>query len=350
MSDVHRILVRAPNWVGDVVMATPAFRCIRKNFRSARISVLLKPYVKLILKDAPWFDEFIEYGSNVGLSVKGGMGYCKLTRRLKAEGFDLGFLLPNSFSSALMFKMAGIKKRIGYIRDGRGLLLTDGVNRPMENGRFRPTYMADYYLKLCYSAGCVDERNGLELFVSEESEAVLEGILTKLNISRSTPLVLVNPGAAYGSSKCWTADGFADTIDMLNHAFRCNILLVSGPSEMQLADDIALIAKTKVFNLSHENVNLDILKPLVKMSSLLLTVDSGPRHYAVAFKTPTVVLMGPTDPRYTETDNEIGSVIREDVDCGPCHKKVCPVDHKCMKGIDPQVVFDACAKFMKPLS
>ena len=349
MSDIRRILVRAPNWVGDVAMATPALRCIRRNFESARISVLLKPYVKLILKDTPWFDEFIEYGPNVDLSVKGGIGFYKLSRRLKAERFDLGFILPNSFSSALIFKMAGIKRRIGYIRDGRGLLLTDGVNRPMENGMFKPTYMADYYLELCYHAGCMGEGNQLELFVSEESKTVLNGILTRYNICRSLPMILVNPGAAYGSSKCWTADGFATVIDMLNKAFECTIILICGPSEIQLADDIASIVKTKIFNLSHDNVNLELLKPLVKMSSLLLTVDSGPRHYAVAFKTPVVVLMGPTDPKYTETNNEIGTVIREDVDCGPCHKKVCPVDHKCMKGITPQVVFDVCTKFVKPL-
>ena len=349
MSDVSRILVRAPNWVGDVVMATSAFRCIRKNFKSARISVLLKPYVKLILKDSPWFDEFIEYGSNVGLSVKGSIGFCKLVRQLKAERFNLGFVLPNSFSSALMFKMAGVKRRIGYIRDGRGLLLTDGINRATENGIFKPTYMADYYLKLCYRAGCAWEGDRLELFVSKESETVLSEVLTKHNVCRSRPIVLVNPGAAYGSSKCWTADGFSTVIDMLNKAFECTVILISGPGEVQLADDIKLIAKTQIINLSHDNVNLEILKPLVKMSSLLLTVDSGPRHYAVALKTPAVVLMGPTDPRYTETDNEIGAVIRKDVDCGPCHKKVCPVDHKCMIGIAPQKVFDACAKFLKPL-
>lgn len=349
MIKADKILIRAPNWVGDVVMATPAFRCIRKNFPSSEISVLLKPYVNLILQDSPWFDHYIGYKDKIGLSVKGYSGYRKLTRHLKNEKYDVGFIFPNSFSSAFMFWLAGVKKRIGYLRDARGLFLTDGVKRETENGKFKPTYMADYYLKLCYLAGCAKESNNLELFYSKDCETRIEKILDKYNILNSKPLILINPGAAYGSSKCWHKDGFAEVIDMINKNFDCHTIIVSGPNEADLANDIEIASKSAVYNFSKENITLDLLKPLIKRSALLLTVDSGPRHFAVAFNIPTVVLMGPTDPRYTKTDWEKGEVIQEIVECGPCHKKICPTDHKCMNQISSQKVFAACEKFLKDI-
>ncbi len=343
MIKADKILIRSPNWVGDVVMATPAFRSIRNNFPSAEISIILKPYVKQILKDSPWFDNFIEYGNKVKLL---GKNYRKLAKELKNEKYDLGFIFPNSFSSAMLFWMANVNRRIGYIRDARGWMLTDGVEREMEDGKFKPAYMADFYLKLCETTGCPPEESRLELFTSEESENRLSAILAKQNMPEKEFLILVNPGAAYGSSKCWTAKGFAETIDELNNRLDCNILLVTGPGEIEPANDIEKAAKTDTINLANENITLDLLKPLIKRCSLLLTVDSGPRHFAVAFNRPVVTLMGPTDPRYTETGYETGRVIRLDVDCGPCHKKTCPTDHKCMRDIRPETVAEACVELL----
>lgn len=338
-----KILIRSPNWVGDVVMATPAFRLIRSHFPDSRISILLKPYVKLILKDSPWFDEFIEYGSGIKPLGKGCCRYWKLLNNLKNEQFDLGFVLPNSLSSAFMFWYAGVKKRVGYLRDSRGWMLTDGLDRKRENGKFLPTYMADYYLELCYRMGCSKSSNNLELFFSNEDEERLNVVLSKYNIPENRKTVLINPGAAYGSSKCWTINGFAETVDGLNERFDCNIILVSGKNEIDLANSIEKQCKSNIYNLANENITLDLLKPLIKKSSLLLTVDSGPRHFAVAFKIPTVVLMGPTDPRYTVTPWEIGTVISDELSCGPCHKKTCPTDHQCMENITSQQVIEACS-------
>ena len=349
MIKADKILIRAPNWVGDVVMATPAFRCIRKNYPSSKITILLKPYVNLILQNSPWFDQYIEYKDKIGLSARRYSGYRKLTKHLKNEKYDLGFVFPNSFSSAFMFWLAGVKRRIGYLRDARGFFLTDGIKREMENGKFKPTYMGDYYLKLCYLAGCAKESNNVELFYSKDCETRLEKILDKYNILNSKPLILINPGAAYGSSKCWNQYGFAEVIDLINKHFDCHTIIVSGPDEADLANDIEMTSKSKIYNFSKEDITLDLLKPLIKRSSLLLTVDSGPRHFAVAFKIPTVVLMGPTDPRYTKTDLEKGEVIQEKVECGPCHKKICPTDHKCMNQITSQKVFAVCEKFLKDI-
>ncbi len=354
----RKILVRAPNGVGDVVMATPSFRCIRENFGDSHITLLIKKNFSRIISGSPWFDEVIELEPlrkkntyrffPLPQKVFNGSikGYLSLIRRLRQERFDVGLLFPNSFSSAFTVWLSGVKKRVGYSRDARSLLLTDSIDRLSENGRFRPTYMADYYLRLCTQIGCKVNSKELELFITGASEDVANKLFKKYNIDKK-PFILINPGASYGSSKCWTAEGFARTADMLMDIIDCNIVLTCGPGETRLADEIEKFSKKSLINLSKESISLDILKVLVKRCTLLLTVDSGPRHFAVALKRPVVVLMGPTDPRYTESEYEIGNVIREDVDCSPCHLKTCPTDHRCMTMISPEKVTQACKDLLK---
>ena len=334
-ANINNILIRSPNWVGDVVMATPAFRCIRENFSGAKITIALKSYVQKLIEGAPWFDEILVLDSNKQ-SPK-STRFFSLVGQIRSGEYDLGFLFPNSFSSALLFCLGGVKCRVGYKRDARSWLLTDRINRFFENGRFRPTYMGDYYLRLCTEMGCEVHSKELELFINEESQWRVDEIFKDCNLN-GRPLVLLNPGAAYGSSKCWTAEGFARTADLVNQQLDCNIAVVCAPHEIQLARDIEQAAKSRLINLANQIVSLDILKALIKRCDLLITVDSGPRHIAVAFERPVVTLMGPNDPRYTESPSEIGQVIRADVDCLACQLKVCPIDHRCMTRLNSEQV------------
>ncbi len=348
----RKILVRAPNWVGDVVMATPAFRCIRKNFTGAHITLLIKKNLRGVLDGSPWFDEVIELEPKAGKSKNGfalpgnvlsgnTKEYLELIKKIRAEKFDLGFLFPNSFSSALMVWLGGVRRRIGYKRDARSFLLTDGIQRPSENGKFLPTYMGDYYLKLCSQLGCKITSGKPELFISGECEEKAEELLKKYNIDKK-PFILINPGASYGSSKLWTAEGFARTADLLKEVVDCNIVLTSGPGETGLADEIEKNSKSGLINLSRASISLDIFKVIVKRCMLLIALDSGPRHYAVALNRPVIVLMGPNNPMYTESEYETGKVIREDIECSPCQLKTCPTDRRCMTMITPEKVVQTC--------
>ena len=335
LTNINNIIIRSPNWVGDVVMATPALRCIRENFPGAKITIALKSYVQKLMEGAPWFDEILVLDSNNQYSKSTHI--FSLVKHIRFRKYDLGFLFPNSFSSALVFWLGGVKRRVGYKRDARSWLLTDGVDRLYENGRFRPTYMGDYYLRLCTEMGCEVHSKELELFINEESQRRVDEIFKDCNLN-GRPLILLNPGAAYGSSKCWTAEGFARTADLIHQQLDCTIAIVCAPHEIPLARDIEQAGKSRLINLANQVVSLDVLKALIKRCALLITVDSGPRHIAVAFKRPVVTLMGPNDPRYTESPAEIGQVIRADVDCLACHHKVCPKDHRCMTQIKPEKV------------
>ncbi|MFQ5957096.1 MAG: lipopolysaccharide heptosyltransferase II [Candidatus Brocadiales bacterium] len=344
MKNVNNILITAPNWVGDAVMATSSFRCIRENYPNAKISLLLRPYVKGILDGAPWFDEVIEYDPKTKHKQAGK--YLTLVKKLRKGKYDISFVLPNSFSSALISWLAGINRRVGYVRDNRSWLLTDPIQRPREKGRFLPSYMGDYYLRLCTSIGCKVGSKKIELFVSSENKKTVDRLFAKHGIADSKPKLLINPGASYGSSKFWNVEGFADTAKLLHKRLNCHVLLVTSSEEKDLAKRIEDAADGSVINLSRDHISLELLKALVKKCSLLITVDSGPRHLAVAFNKPVVVLMGPTDPRYTHTKQEMGKVLREAVECAPCHLKTCPTDHRCMKRIKPQRVAEAAMELL----
>lgn len=334
-ANINKIIIRSPNWVGDVVMATPAFRCIRENFPDAEITIALKPYVQKLLEGAPWFDEVLLLDSEK--QNMRGVQSASLLWQIRSKKYDIGFLFPNSFSSALMFWLGGVKRRVGYKRDGRSWLLTGKIPRLSENGCFLPTYMGDYYLRLCTEVGCEIHSKKLELFITGQNQQRVAEIFDKYHLHKH-PLILLNPGAAYGSSKCWTAEGFARTADLLRKQLSCNVAIICAPNEIVLARDIERAAKSKIINLGNEVISLDVLKALIKRCTLLITVDSGPRHIAVAFQRPVVTLMGPNDPRYTDSPEEVGQVVRADVDCLACHRKVCPKDHRCMTHIKPEVV------------
>src|SRR3954449_10030092 len=177
MSEPAKILVVQPSWVGDAVMATPTLRAIRQLYPAAQISYLLRRYVKPIYSGMPWADQLITYRTG-RTKAKAGKGTFDLAARLRSAKFDLAILLPNSFKSALVCKMAGIDRIVGYERDGRGFLISDKLLPVKERGKFVPTPIVKYYLGLAHYLGSADRNLKLELFVTEaerrEAEQVLE--------------------------------------------------------------------------------------------------------------------------------------------------------------------------------
>ncbi|MHC5038193.1 MAG: lipopolysaccharide heptosyltransferase II [Planctomycetota bacterium] len=341
-----RILVICPNWVGDVVMATPALRALRTSFPEAKITGLVRPYVSLILEGAPWFDRLWRYDRRRN-SLREAI---RAVRGIRREDFDLAVVFPNSFSTALLARLGGVGERVGYVRDRRGLLLTRSLPRPGEGpgeeGAFQPVYMVDYYLDLVAAAGAEPSGRHLEIFLPPETEAKAAALLERLGQGPGGRWIGLNPGAAFGSSKCWLPERFAEAGDRLaeRHGARCIIL--AGPGEEEVQGRIASLMHSSPATPSPGEVPLDVLKGVVKGLDLLVTNDTGPRHFAHAFNVPAVVLMGPTDPRYTQCGLERAKVLRVEVDCGPCHLKVCPTDHRCMTALTADLVVEAAAELL----
>lgn len=344
----RNILVRAPNWVGDLVMATASLNDLRKSFPDARISILLRPSRKAVLAGARYYDELI---SESGRSLPSILG---TAREVKARGFDLALIYPNSLRTALIPLLAGIPERIGYGGVGRRFLLTRSIEEPSwrrplwkPGPRRFPLPMAKRYSALVEAAGGEPGDGRPVLAVSPECEARAEAMRRELGIAPGERLLGINPGASYGSSKLWPAERFARVGDLLSRKLGWRAIIFVGPGEEAIGERIADLMEEPAISTSKAPLDLDTLKPFIRDLGLLVTTDTGTRHYAVAFRVPVAVIMGPTHPGFTAANLDETEVLRRDVDCGPCHLKVCPTDHRCMTLIEPEEVAERARKLLE---
>ena len=330
----QNIIIFAPTWVGDLVMATGPIAAVRAAYPDAKLTLLAKPGRDKIVSGSADIDEVIVDRSGGSLR-----GIWRLAGELRARRFDLGLLFPNSIRVAALAFLARIPRRIGYRRDGRGLLLTDAIEYERENGKRKPVPMPLFYERILARAGIELPDTRPRLVVTESCEAQAREFAERVGISPGERLVGLNPGASYGASKLWPPAHFAALADKLHRRWRRRTIVLVGPGEEPIAAEIEQAMETPVISTASDILPLDVLKPIVRDLDLLVSTDTGTRQYAVAFDVPVAVVMGPTDPRYSGIHLEKSTVVRHDVDCGPCHLKVCPIDHKCMVGITADEVF-----------
>lgn len=338
----RRVLVRMPNWVGDVVMATPALRAIRHACPQAQITASLKEYVAPLLEGSPYVDDVLTLSEG---EERGLRAAWRLRARVRSRQFDAAILLTNSLTSALPCWLAGIPVRLGYKGDGRGLLLTHSLAPEYQGRQRRPVPMPEYYQRLLSRVGIADAGPGYTCPPTDSERDAMSTMLDTLGRDRSRPLVALNPGARFGSSKLWAPERFGALASALS-ARGCQPLLLVGPGEEELSHAVRSVAGGDLLDTSACPVGLAPLRALLEKVDLLVTTDSGPRHLAVAAHKPVVVLMGPTWPQWTAWNLERTVVLRHDVPCGPCHKKVCPLDHACMDLITIDQVLGAIAQFL----
>jgi heptosyltransferase-2 len=323
-------------------MATPIFDCLRDNYQGSKLIAVIRDYARGVIEDGPWFDQVIVTDD------KTVRGFYKLVSNIRSVRPDIAIVLPNSIRSALSVRVAGVKEVYGYRRNGRSWLLSGGPVPIRSKNGVLPTPMVQYYMEICQQLGLsLPDVVKPSLFLSDLLEKKGNQLLENYGIRPGDMVIGLNPGAKFGSSKCWPPRYFAELAELLKARWDCKILLFVGPGEDRIAESIAEMSKTTIINTGPDRVDLALLKPLIRRCQLLVTNDTGPRHYAVAFDVPVVVIMGPTDPRYTATNLEKTVVLQEELDCSPCHKKTCPYDHECMQRISPQAVFMASHKILE---
>lgn len=339
------IAVRCPNWVGDIVMCTPALRSLRRHYPGAHISVLVKPSLRPVIEHLPFFDEIIEYEPKG--RDRGVKNYLSFIRRLNRRRFDLGVIMPHSFSSAQVFFLAGLPERVGYNRNARGWMLTRRVAPFTERGKTVPVNMVRLYLELVRNLGCSAEDGRVELRTSDAAEKWQDAFFLQRGIGADDFTVVIIPGATFGSSKCWKDSSFAEVADALISEYGARVFIVPGPGETDIARSITQKMRHAPVDPGERILPLDRLMALIRRCSLVIANDTGPRHFGVAFDKPVIVLMGPTDPRYTDYGLDKTIILRGNADCAPCHLKTCPVDHRCMTLITPQKVLTAAREMIE---
>jgi heptosyltransferase II len=351
-NEPRNILIVQPSWVGDAVMATPTLRAIRNRFPKSRITYLMKRYVKPIYAGMPWADRLLTYRTGKTDKRAGRSGTIGMSRLLRQGAFDLAVLLPNSFRMALICKMAGVKRIVGYDRDGRGLILTDKLVPLRAAGAYVPTPIVSYYLALARYLGAGDRDLTMQLFVTDAERHEARDVMLRAGLDAdldrpwqktSKPLIVLNPGAQYGAAKCWLPEYFAALSDRLVDELGATVLVSTAPRERKIVDDIARHSKRPFIDLARSGPTLGSLKEIVRRCDLMITNDTGPRHIAAAMRVPVVTIFGPTHPEWTEIEFEHERKVSVPVFCGPCQKKICPLDHRCMTQVTPDMVFTHAA-------
>ncbi len=345
-SDAYkRILVRGVNWIGDAVMTMPAIRALRREFPSAHVALLVRPSVAPLFEKDPLLDEVLIYGPEFG----GVRGKLRLASLLRRKRFDVAVLLQNAFDAALVSFFAGIPKRIGYDRDGRGFLLTTPVPFQRDDRRM---HHVRYYLELLRSAGIGGEDASPWLYLSIEERLQARDALSLLR----RPILGVNPGATFGSAKRWLPERFAEVAERFTRETGGSVVIFGGKAETGIAREIEQIIHSRLDGSlqrvvttepSHRPLLMNLaghtslrhLSALIAESDLILTNDSGPMHVAYAVGTPLVALFGSTDPALTGPLGECDEVIKPSLPCSPCFERNCPEQTlRCMRDISAEEV------------
>jgi len=308
-----RLLIVMPSWVGDAVMATPAMRRIRDARPGIFIGALCRPGIERLMRGTGLVDELHAFVPHGVMAPK------KAAMKIRPRRYDAAVLMTNSFSTALITRLAFIPRRLGYERDARGMLLTDRVRAPRnDDGSWRMVPAVDYYWNLASRlldedpvdwsvhepSDCVSvplalpDAARLELPITDEDRADAARVLDRAGVGAQDRIGVLNPGGN-NPEKRWPAERYAELADWLAHERSIRVLINGSPEESSLVDEIIGAGATDPVSLPACGGSLGALKPIVERAAIMVTNDTGPRHIAAALGTPLVTLFGPTDPRWT---------------------------------------------------
>ncbi len=344
------LLVILPRWVGDVVMCTPMLRALRRHFgRDARITAVTRPGHDALLAGtqldgASWIDDYVFYNRR---SHDRSVRPTAVVRRLREHPADAAIIVPNSLSSAMLAWLAGARRRIGFSRNGRRLLLTDPLRLPWKGWKVEPSSTAAAAMQLAERLGVAPEPLRLELATSPTDRAMADALLAEMFGTSEGPLVILNDNAATGTSRAWGHEPFAALARTIVAAHPdARVLVHCGPDDRQEARKIVEMADSRSVRGMHdiERLPFGLSKAIIEKARLLVSSDSGPRHIAAAFGIPTVAVFGAADPRLGRSDHPALVELRVDLPCVPCNKKECPLGHRdCMRLLRVEDVYAAAA-------
>jgi heptosyltransferase-2 len=353
-----RILVRGTNWLGDAVMTVPALLRLREKFPKAFIALLTPEKLKELWLNHPAVNEVISFLPDEGVFAVG--------KKLRAGKFDTALVLPNSPRSAIEVYLAGIHKRIGCTRPWRNFFLTQAIVPRQDAVKMQKRSVSEInelitqksgraaypqyahqmyeYLHLVAALGANPEALPPKLVLTPEEMADagkkfgLEGI--------QGPVFGLNPGAEYGPAKRWPVEKYIEAAKEIRRRTNCAWILFGGRGDVEITNQIqwALGDGPGIFNLAGKT-SLRELMALMKRCQVFLTNDTGPMHVAAALGVPVVAIFGSTSPELTGPVSEAPlQILTSDAACSPCFLRECPIDFRCMNGINVDQVVKAFLK------
>jgi heptosyltransferase-2 len=321
----QKLVVLAPNWLGDAVMALPLISDLRRAWPDTRIMMAARSRVAPLYALVPTVD------GTITLDGRGD------AQRLSAGGFDAALLLPNSFASAWLVRRASIPERWGFARDLRGPLLTHRIRRPRRYG-----HQAEYYQTLGSALNVASGPVFAAISVPAPAHAAAAALLADNGLGDRQRFVVAAPGAAYGRAKQWPPSRFAQLARRLE-TDRVRTVLIGSGRDVNACEAVA--HEAPVINLSGRTDVATLAGVLVRARAVIAN-DSGAMHLAAAAGVPVTAIFGPTNDRHTaplraspEAPHPV--VLTSDVWCRPCMLRQCPIDHRCMTRISADRVYQS---------
>lgn len=342
-----RILLRATNWVGDVVMSLPALRALRAAFPGAHLAVLARPWVADLYRARPEPDDVLVEDPRLHGRAS---GRAALAADLDARAFDRAILLPDSFGTAWVARKARIPERFGYRREGRAPLLTTSLPAWREAG----VHQVFKHLRLAEAAGAVTP--GAPDVSWEVPASLRESAAARLREAGwdGEPFLAAHAASFAHAAKRWPLARFAEVFDLLHATRGLAVVLMGSAGEAGVnAETASLVTRARVLDLSGRS-SLPEALGVMAIATAFLGNDSGLAHLAGAAGTPAAVVFGPTDPEATRPwDGPRGdgkpvrlASVRRRVACAPCRNPVCPLDHACQRGVDAPAVAAALERLL----
>jgi heptosyltransferase-2 len=336
---MNRILIIAPNWIGDAVMSQPLLAEIKTSDPDVAIDVLAAPWVAPVYRACSEVAELIEADLRHG-QLQWGLRRA-LATQIKQRDYASCYVLPNSLKSALIPWLATIPIRIGYQGELRRFLLTETKANSPKTQRIP---MVKHYTDLCAASGNLNTASNPPYLVPMAS--ALESARARLQAAgiQTDALVVLCPGAEYGPSKRWPAAHFAALAQSILKAKpTASVVLLGSPSDRAIGDAVvsSVASQSRMFNWCGAT-SLDEAIAIISLCSKVVSNDSGLMHIAAALQVPQVAIFGSSDPNHTPPNSAKASIISLHLPCSPCHQRECPLGHlNCLNQISPERVFAA---------
>ena len=356
---IKRILLRAPNWIGDAVMTLPAVESLgahyKKLYKDVQITVLAKPWVVPIYENNSFVSDVIEYDMALYGSL---LGKLKLIKLLKERNFHEAVLFQNAIEAAILARFSNIPKRIGYARDGRGFLLTNKIpfeapSVGSEAESIMDKHQVYYYQNIVdhLAEGSGDKDEPLTPLTPlvpkitlKETELTWAKKFLEDTSTPGSPFIGIAPGASYGPAKKWPLGNFTELLNKYIEEYKAVPVILGGEGDSEDAKKISKGLTTRHINLVGK-LTLRQSMAVMSLLNVFITNDSGPMHIASAMGVSTVALFGSTSFTHTGPLAENTIVVYDGIECSPCFKRTCPYGHyDCFKDITVDRVYKECEK------
>jgi len=331
----ERLLVVGPSWVGDMVMTQSLLKLLRRQHPDASITVMAPSWCRALTDRMPEVDCGIESPFSHGELSLGKRW--KFGRQLSGQ-FDVAYVLPNSFKSALVPFFGGIRRRIGWQGELRDLLLTDC--RKLDKKQY--PRMVERFVALGSDPGEPLPDYDLPKLVTDSQQA--EHVAARLGVTINGQVLAVCPGAEFGDAKQWPLEHYAKLCDLAVSS-GWQIWILGSPNDReagsQVLSAVAESNRSHCFNLTGRTSLTEAID-LLSLASATVTNDSGLMHIAAAVGSPLVALYGSSSHYFTPPLAERVKSLSTNIDCRPCFKRQCPLGHKrCLTEIAPVEVFES---------